>query len=127
MMGKASAKIAAGIVLAAARGIKERAEACIIDRRKTFFEKALKTPVRRGRLWWSYKHYRTEAECLAYYQEPRGWYGSREYEDTCRPKREIEWADEYTALAKASLSSGDGFVKLTAECVQFLGLERDAA
>jgi hypothetical protein len=129
MATEATANIAAGIVLAAAGKVKEQARFEIGEKRSAWLERSLKKPVRRGWLWWAYNHYRTEAECLAAYSTPGPGFLERSVEDEHRayPDHQIEWADKFIALARASLETGDGFVTMPAGSVQFLKLSEAAS
>lgn len=119
----ATARIAAGLVKAAADTKQEAIEAKVAAGRLADIEEIRQEPIISGPFWNRTVQVRSAAEAEAKYDERIEFGRTTVWWRSLSRKEGLGRARAIAALATAALTSGDGYVTLDADEVQFLGLE----
>lgn len=120
----ASARIAAGLVKAAATAKHAEIDAKVERWRADQIAKVQLETKAEGPFWARRYSVRTPAEAEAEYDRRASCSDTEEFWDSFgRPARGLEKSRSIVAAATAALTSGDGYVTLDADEVRFLGLE----
>lgn len=119
----ATARIAAGLVNAAAVTKQEAIEAMVEAGRLADIEEIRQEPIVSGPFWNRTVKVRSAADAEAEYAERLGFGRTTVWWRSVSRNKGLCKAREIAGLANAALTSGDGYVTLDADEVRFLGLE----
>lgn len=120
----ATARIAAGLVKAAADTKRGQVEYAVKQWRAAQVANVKAEPKIEGPFWRRTITHLTQEQAETEYDRLVGILATRQYwDDRYYRPRGIDRANHLAALATAALTSGDGYVTLDADEVRFLGLE----